>query len=242
MKCGVYKIINKIDNKFYIGSSIDIEQRWYKHKSLLRNNKHPNKHLQNAWNKYGEICFEFQIICLTEKEKLLLIEQKFIIQTNCCNNKIGYNISYNTISPNLGKKLSLQEKQKISDSMKGKKHSQETKDKIGRANKNKKRTQEQKDCLSKIKKHNPSGAAVKGHKKTEEHKNKIKNFAKTRIGTKNANSKLTSEQIQQILTDFNDKEISLTQIAKKYNVSLSTIKRIKYNISGYTKENINEPV
>ena len=62
MTCGIYKITNKQNDKFYIGSSTNIEMRWYAHKSYLRRNVHANQHLQNAWNKYGEDNFIFSIL------------------------------------------------------------------------------------------------------------------------------------------------------------------------------------
>lgn len=58
---GIYKIVNKINNKVYIGESLDIERRWDEHKEDLNNNKHHSKKLQSAWNKYGEESFEFLI-------------------------------------------------------------------------------------------------------------------------------------------------------------------------------------
>lgn len=60
--CGVYIINNKINNHNYIGSSVNIKKRFSRHKTELRNNKHPNKYLQRAWNKYGEDNFEFSIV------------------------------------------------------------------------------------------------------------------------------------------------------------------------------------
>ena len=60
--CGVYKIINKVNGKFYIGSSKNIYKRWDQHRNSLRNHCHDNEYLQNAWNKYGENNFEFEII------------------------------------------------------------------------------------------------------------------------------------------------------------------------------------
>lgn len=48
----VYKIYNKINGKFYIGSSIDLGERWKSHIDELNRNVHDNFHLQNAWNKY----------------------------------------------------------------------------------------------------------------------------------------------------------------------------------------------
>lgn len=59
---GIYKIINLVNNKFYIGSSKNLMKRWTDHLYRLRNNKHMNKHLQNAYNKYGESSFAFVII------------------------------------------------------------------------------------------------------------------------------------------------------------------------------------
>ena len=66
---GIYKIRNLINNKIYIGSTINFRQRWYTHKTLLTNNKHPNSHLQNAWNKYGPANFVFEIM------EILLIKE-----------------------------------------------------------------------------------------------------------------------------------------------------------------------
>ena len=59
---GIYKIINLVNGKFYIGSSKNLMKRWGDHLYRLRNNKHLNKHLQNAYNKYGESSFAFVII------------------------------------------------------------------------------------------------------------------------------------------------------------------------------------
>lgn len=60
--CGVYKILNTINGKFYIGSSKDIESRWRQHKDALNQEKHGNPHLQCAWNKYKPHSFVFEII------------------------------------------------------------------------------------------------------------------------------------------------------------------------------------
>lgn len=59
---GIYKILNLINGKFYIGSSNNLIKRWRDHLYRLRNNKHMNKHLQNAYNKYGESSFAFVIL------------------------------------------------------------------------------------------------------------------------------------------------------------------------------------
>lgn len=58
---GIYSITNTINNKRYIGYSIDIERRWKTHKRDLKNNKHENDHLQRAYNLYGDI-FNYEVI------------------------------------------------------------------------------------------------------------------------------------------------------------------------------------
>ena len=85
---GIYKITNKINGKYYIGSASIICNRWWIHISKLRKNYHPNTHLQNAWNKYGEKNFEFSIIETVPKEKLIEVEQKHLdnIEQNKCYN------------------------------------------------------------------------------------------------------------------------------------------------------------
>lgn len=67
---GVYMIKNIINNKIYIGQSSDIFNRWVKHKNFLKNNNHHNRHLQAAWNKYGEDAFLFSIIEQCSCDKL----------------------------------------------------------------------------------------------------------------------------------------------------------------------------
>lgn len=62
MARGIYKIINVVNNKFYVGSAVDFARRKRVHWSRLRRGNHSNKHLQSAWNKYGETSFVFVIV------------------------------------------------------------------------------------------------------------------------------------------------------------------------------------
>lgn len=108
MKSGIYKIINKINNKIYIGSAKNIKQRLKNHKTCLINNKHCNEYLQLSFNKYGNDCFIFEIIEYCEIEKLVEREQYYIDTLNP-----EYNIC------------------RVAYSRLGTKHSEETKKKIG---------------------------------------------------------------------------------------------------------------
>lgn len=59
---GIYKIENLVSGKIYVGQSRHIKSRFIQHKSELRNGSHYNKHLQYAWDKYGEESFVFSVI------------------------------------------------------------------------------------------------------------------------------------------------------------------------------------
>jgi len=78
MLSGIYKIVNKINNKFYLGSSKNLEKRWIQHKSNLEKDNHINIILQRAWNKYGQNNFEFIILESCEESKLFEREQFYI--------------------------------------------------------------------------------------------------------------------------------------------------------------------
>lgn len=59
---GIYIIKCNCNGKVYIGQSIDIKKRISEHKSALRHSRHSNSYLQNAFNKYGEKEFSFDIL------------------------------------------------------------------------------------------------------------------------------------------------------------------------------------
>ena len=67
----IYKIINLETNKYYLGSTKEINKRTLKHFNELRKNKHHCIHLQRAFNKYGEDNFKLEIIfeCENYKDK-----------------------------------------------------------------------------------------------------------------------------------------------------------------------------
>ena len=52
----IYKITNNVNNKCIVGKTTQkLMRRWIQHRCMLRINRHNNKHLQDAWNKYGNI-------------------------------------------------------------------------------------------------------------------------------------------------------------------------------------------
>ena len=137
MTKGIYKIINKVTNKYYIGSSIEIQNRLVHHTNQLKANRHCNIHLQNAWNKYTQDSFEFIII--EEFPNLDIVEIRNIEQQYLDNSDWNqvYNIAKNVEKPCLNRIVSKETREKISKANTGKTHSEETKKKIGLIHKGK---------------------------------------------------------------------------------------------------------
>ena len=73
---GIYEIRNTINNKRYIGSSVDINTRWKKHQNELKKGIHGNSYLQNAWDKYGQDAFLFEVIITCDEKSTFLLEQE----------------------------------------------------------------------------------------------------------------------------------------------------------------------
>lgn len=100
-KAGIYKIVNAINGKVYVGSSINLHNRKKNHFTTLNNGNHHNSHLQKAYNKYGKENFFFEIIEIVTKnenknifkENILKSEQYWIDRYNACNIKYGYNLA-----------------------------------------------------------------------------------------------------------------------------------------------------
>lgn len=144
----VYKIVNTQTNDVYVGSTKrGLVWRTRKHLRELDRKIHHNRHLQNAYNKYGKDSFVFSVLELVEDSELLTeCEQKWINKLNPT-----YNVMRD-IKSHIGCKRSEETKAKISESLKnrplsdahknsirktmlGSKHTEDRKRKIGEAHK-----------------------------------------------------------------------------------------------------------
>ena len=93
MNSGIYKILNKTNNKVYIGSSIHLNNREYKHFWMLRNSIHDNKFLQNSFNRDGLDNFVFEIIEFCGHSSLVDRENYYIDYYKSNNSDFGYNMA-----------------------------------------------------------------------------------------------------------------------------------------------------
>ncbi len=148
IKSGIYKILNKINGKFYIGGSYNAIRRGSDHFYKLLKNSHANKHLQSAYNKYGKEAFIFEVVEHCSTADLKVREQYWIDFTNCADPNIGYN------------------KRKIADSNFGIIHSNEARANMSSAQKGIAKSEEHKEKLRKPKTNTEN---MKGRKLSADH-------------------------------------------------------------------------
>lgn len=94
-KTGIYCIKSFIDNKVYIGKAKCIYKRIKAHITALNTkNKDENRHLINAWHKYGKDNFSYSVIEYLELDDTILSKQELYwqLKLNSIDRKFGYNL------------------------------------------------------------------------------------------------------------------------------------------------------
>ena len=203
---GIYKIINQVNGKIYIGGTKNIQNRWRQHKSALRNGKHHNPHLQNAFNKYDISNFKFTIIEEVKSVENLVDREQYFLDT--------LEPEYNIIPKADHHEISEETKRKIGKANKGNELSEDRKKKMSEAAKKREITWG--DEISK---------ALQGHEVSEETKRKI---GEANSGEKNGNygkhlTKATKQKMSEATRGENHPQSKLTE--KK-------VKIIKYLLDG----------
>lgn len=97
----IYKIINAINNKFYIGSAVKFTRRKATHLRMLRAGRHSNKHLQAAWDKYGEAAFVFAVVEEVSDSADILMTENVWLKAHV-GKEHCYNIAMDATAPTLG--------------------------------------------------------------------------------------------------------------------------------------------
>lgn len=166
-KSGIYRIINLINGKIYIGRSVNLKSRKSKHKTSITNTI-----ISRAIQKYGHENFKFEVIEYCECDSLIEREQYYLNLFNPYDEN-GYNLlkdsSYGGWSgmvhtPEARLKMS-KGKKGITPWNKGKKGVQECSD-------------ETRKLMSENRKGNGNGFYGKSH--SEETRNKLREIARDR--------------------------------------------------------------
>ena len=148
----IYKIINNINGKFYVGSTTNTRERFRTHRNRLRKNRHHCKHLQASWNKHGEKAFVFVVVeAVATGNSLQAAEDKWLAEhvgkEYCYNSGLRSGAPWRGVEkekhPHFGKVRTEEERQSISTTLKafyaeditnhprfGKTHTEETKERI----------------------------------------------------------------------------------------------------------------
>jgi group I intron endonuclease len=65
---GVFQIRNTVNGKIFVGSSVNLEAIWNRHKSELKLGGHRNELLQREWKEFGEDNFRYEILSEIEQK------------------------------------------------------------------------------------------------------------------------------------------------------------------------------
>ena len=237
----IYRIINKIDGKSYVGQFCkdNPKQRFTNHKSRARK-EDSTEYLYRAIRKHGIENFDFTLICVCDNNELNDLEIKYIKEFNTFGPN-GYNMTIGgqgiknykhtpeTIErlriTSTGKFPNDEIRKRISEGLMGHGCSDETREKLRKINTGKKLSKEtieklrlastgrvvSKETGEKLSK------ALTGKPKSKEHIDKIKEIKR----------KLSPEDIKYIRE--NPDNLTGIQLSEKYNSSKASISRIINN-------------
>lgn len=218
-----------MNNKWYIGQTVNYKKRKRDHLLCLNKNKHYNKHLQRAWNKYGKEKFEWVVLEeVRNKEILNEAEEKWIKEKNSFKN--GYNQTTGGESPQYSDEI----KKKKSEIMcgkrnhmwgkfgekhhsYGKKYDENVRKKMSDAHKGKSLSEEHKKNI---------GKALKGRSVSQKTKEKIR---KANSGEKCGTAKLTWKQVKEIRKLYKTGNHSQYELANYFDITRSAVQNIVEN-------------
>lgn len=201
---GIYQIKNLVSGKLYIGSSNIVQKRWTQHRRELRTGIHSNPRLQNAWNKYGEENFEFSIVEVCDIDNLRNREQHFI-------NSLSpfYNIADVVGMPYTPKAGSVEAYERC---MKGQPA--------------RTATLSTEECQERMSKAAKEVWTREGHREARSSETlELWNSAEYRMKQKVAHRKV-DDRGRQIIQVLHREGYTKPDLAKEYNVSVGTIRRV----------------
>lgn len=196
----IYCITNIINDKQYVGQAIIKSKRWKNHRIALQYNKHENRHLQAAYNKYGAENFVFTVVQKVDWIHLLNQREQYWMDKLDCVDPKGYNLQPTAGSSRgfkhteetklkwsaqrKGQKRSAEFAASVSARMTGKAISEETRRKLVESHKGHKHSAETKAKMSEARKGNKNAAGRKQSAEEIEHRTSFVRGARRTAETK----------------------------------------------------------
>lgn len=168
LTCGVYYIKNTVNGKLYVGSSVNMENRWRRHRSDLRWERHPNPKLSQAWKHYGESAFEFGVLEIStpDRQDLTDREEYFRLALDATYNCRPATVNGKPVCSAMRRQsLTAEHRARISASLTGRHLSPEARAKIGEASRQRRHSEKTKATLAECR---------RGRRHSEETKAKIR--------------------------------------------------------------------
>jgi group I intron endonuclease len=249
----IYKIINLVNDKFYVGSTVNKKVRFRQHRRFLRQNRHHCKHLQAAWNMYGEAKFSFVVAeTVSDDENLFAAEQRWLDlwfgTPTCYNSGAAAHAPWRGIfgadHPNYGKTMPDSAKALLSETTKrqwteadprtGTIHSEETRAKIsakvqaalaeGRGGK----FIPSEETRRKMSEANKGNRGPKGHIRTAEHRRRLSEANKGNqnwLGKRHSDESKAKMSKRVLEVTTNTEFASLTAVLQHYSMTMPTLRR-----------------
>ena len=215
---GIYEIYNTVNEKRYVGQSVRVRTRLFRHINLLNKNEHLNKHLQSSWNYHGENSFTVRVLEYCDVSNLDQKEDFYIAKYKSNDRLFGFNYRIDN-KTNRGLKWSTEQREKMTVAMENNpwfhNHSipQATLEKAWEATRNRTWTDEQRANHSRI---------MTGLKVADTSKMKL-----AQRGEGNPSCKISEELVKEIIMLLNKNYCPVADLAKVYQVTRSNIYVIK---------------
>lgn len=94
-RSGIYLIEHRYTGRVYVGSTLDLDHRYFSHFSHLRRGNHPNHKLQADFTQDGEAAFSYQVIEECSADELAIREIYWIARLGSA--ATGYNLTNSAI-------------------------------------------------------------------------------------------------------------------------------------------------
>lgn len=218
---GVYEIVNTVNGKRYIGSSVSVYRRLEDHKRSLRKGTSRHNHLQSAFNKYGESSFIFRPIIYCDPEMALVYEQMCLDILHP-----EYNAATCAKAPMLGYKMTEEQRKKLSLSRLGIKQSAET---IANRSAGMMGHPVSAEARAKLSK------AMTGVKRSSETRAKIAANSRSRVVSETTRLKISAQQKGIPMSDEEKAILTLRMIGNKYALGHKTSEETKKKLSEINK-------